>query len=286
MATVPQAPAIKCALEIGKKSIAGSRPDNQDSLAHFASPFGHVFLLADGMGGYGGGSLASNLATSRLPEFLSAVPSSTAPQSALLDAIDNVNRAIVEESRAGGEAVEGMGSTLAALLVRDTLDGLLAIGAHIGDTRIYFLRGEKLFRLTTDHTLVQQLVQSGALTPDQAIDHPQASVLTRALGRGGPLSVDLTSWILLQPGDIFLLCSDGLSGFANQASIRKVLLQHDPPEAIADQLVELALAEESDDNISVLFLRVTAIPAPPADSPQNTRIDNHERPDSRSRANR
>lgn len=263
MATIPQAPAIKCALEVGQKSIAGSRPDNQDSLAHFDSPFGHVFLLADGMGGYGGGSLASSLITSRLPAFLSAIPPSTTPQSALLDAIGNVNRTILEESRAGGEAVEGMGSTLAALLVRDTPDGLLAIGAHIGDTRIYFMRSEKLFRLTRDHTLVEQLVQSGALTPDQAIDHPHASVLTRALGRDGPLSVDLTSWILLQPGDVFLLCSDGLSGFANQASIRTVLLREDPPEAIANQLIELALSEESNDNITVLFLRVLAMPSPP-----------------------
>ena len=267
MATLPQAPTVKCGLQVGEKSIAGSRPDNQDSLAHFDSPFGHVFLLADGMGGYGGGSLASSLATSRLPEFLSEVPSSTAPQSALLEAIENVNRTILEESRAGGEAVEGMGSTLAALLVRDTPDGLLAIGAHIGDTRIYFLRGEKLFRLTRDHTLVEQLVQSGALTPDQAIDHPQASILTRALGRGGPLSVDLTSWILLQPGDVILLCSDGLSGFANQASIRKVLLRDDSPEEIADQLIELALKEESTDNVSVLFLRVVAVPFPPAPGP-------------------
>ena len=88
-----------------------------------------------------------------------------------------------------------------------------------------------------------------------------------ALGRGGPLSVDLTSWILLQPGDIFLLCSDGLSGFANQALIRRVLLLDDRPDEIANQLIELALSEESNDNISVLFLRVVAVPSPPAVGP-------------------
>src|SRR5450432_3701161 len=143
MLSLPQTQPIKCALRIGWKSVAGSRPDNQDRVTHFDSPFGHVFLLEDGMGGYRGGSIASSLAISKLPEFLNALPSSSPPQSALVSAIEDVNRSILEESRAGGEAFEGMGSTLAALLVRDTPDGSLAIGAHVGDSRIYFLREQE-----------------------------------------------------------------------------------------------------------------------------------------------
>jgi PPM family protein phosphatase len=154
--------------------------------------------------------------------------------------------------------------TVAALLVRDTPDGLLAIGAHVGDSRIYFLRGQQLFPLTQDHTVVQQLVESGVLTPEQAADHPGSGVLTRVLGRAGTLSVDLTSWILLQPGDAFLLCSDGLSGYASEAAIREVLLKEDPPEVITDQLIDLALREQSRDNISVIVLHVVAVPWPPS----------------------
>jgi protein phosphatase len=149
-----------------------------------------------------------------------------------------------------------MGSTLAALLVRQTADGPIAIGAHVGDSRIYFQRGDRLFRLTRDHTVVQQLLDLGSLTPLQAADHPQASVLTRALGRQEMLVVDLTQWLLLKPGDMLLLCSDGLSGFVQDAAIGDVLSRMSAPEQIADDLVDLALREHSSDNVSVLLVRV------------------------------
>ncbi|MBV8905690.1 MAG: serine/threonine-protein phosphatase, partial [Acidobacteriia bacterium] len=173
--------AINHFLEIGSESVAGVRPDNQDRIAHFDSPFGHVFLVADGMGGHLGGGIAASLAISRLPQILGAIPASETPQTALTAAIQDLNRVIVEEGRAGG--VEGMGTTVAAVLVRDTPDGALAIGAHVGDSRIYFFRDTRLFCLTRDHTIVERLVESGVLTPEQAFDHPQAGVLTRALGR-------------------------------------------------------------------------------------------------------
>jgi PPM family protein phosphatase len=247
-----------CFLQIGSESTAGARPDNQDRLTHFDSPFGYVFLLADGMGGYRGGEIASSIAISRLPEILRALPPGLPPQSALTEAIQHLNRVILDEGRAGDEALEGMGSTLAAVLVRETPDGPLAIGAHVGDSRIYFLRSRQLFCLTRDHTIVERLLESGALTPEQAADHPQAGVLTRALGKLETLPIDLTSWRLLKPGDIVLLCSDGLSGYAPEDAIREVLLQDGAPDVIAHQLVDLALQERSQDNISVLMFRVAA----------------------------
>jgi serine/threonine protein phosphatase PrpC len=252
-------------LEIGSESIAGVRPDNQDRVAHFDSPFGHVFLIADGMGGYGGGGIASGLAISHLPEILWSVPTPATPQAALTSAIQDLNRIILDEGTAGGEAVEGMGTTLAIVLVRDTPDGALAIGAHVGDSRIYFLRGTQLFCLTKDHTLIERLLESGALTPEQAADHPQAGVLTRAVGRERVLPVDLTGWRLLKPGDMFLLCSDGLSGYASEDAIRQTLLCGDAPNGIASRLVDLALDEGSQDNISVLVFRVAG--PPPFDAP-------------------
>jgi serine/threonine protein phosphatase PrpC len=245
-----------CYLQIGAESIAGARPENEDRLTHFDSPFGYVFLLADGMGGHRGGEVASYIATSRFPEILDALPATLAPQAALTQAIQILNREILDEGRAGGAEVEGMGSTLAAVLVRDTPDGSLAIGAHVGDSRIYFLRGPQLFCLTRDHTMVERLIESGALTPEQAFDHPQASVLTRALGKLEKLQIDLTPWKLLKPGDVFLLCSDGLSGYATEDAIRQILLQEDPPDVTARHLIDLALEEHSKDNISVLMFRV------------------------------
>lgn len=250
-------PATRHLLQIGSASIAGMRKENQDRVAGFDSPFGQVFLLADGMGGYRGGAVASRLATSRLPELICSFPADTMPETALVESIRELNLVMLAESRSGAGDGQGMGSTLVALLVRHTPDGSLAIGAHVGDSRMYFLRGSRMFCLTRDHTVVQQLVESGALTPEQAEDHPQASVLTRALGRGETLSVDLTSWMLLQPRDTFLLCSDGLSGYADDMAIQQILSDPDLPDVVARRLIDLALREQSRDNISALIVRVS-----------------------------
>jgi protein phosphatase len=244
-------------LEIGSESVTGARSENQDRLTHFESPFGHVFVVADGMGGHRGGAVASSLAISRLPEILRSLPANLAPQGALADAIWILNRTIREEARNGGDSLSGMGSTLAVVLVRETPDGSLAIGAHVGDSRIYYLRGAQLFRLTRDHTVVEQLIAGGALTSEQGIDHPQAGMLTRALGQVDGVEADLTSWTLLRPGDVFMLCSDGLWGYVAENEIREILLaQTESPNAIACRLVERALAKESRDNVSVLIFRV------------------------------
>jgi serine/threonine protein phosphatase PrpC len=246
---------MTCSLHVGSVSAAGVRTENQDRVTHFDSPFGQVFILADGMGGYSGGATAAAIATSPLPEIMRSLPASMAPQDALVESIGLLNRVIHERARADGDGSKGMGSTLAVLLVRHTDDGSLAIGAHVGDSRIYFMRGGRLFCLTQDHTVVQRMVDDGVLTPQQAFDHPQAHVLTRALGHAAAVAVDLTSWTLLEPGDLFLLCSDGLSGYAADDDIRRTLAHEEPPEAVARRLLDLALREQSQDNISALVVR-------------------------------
>ncbi len=252
-----------CVLHVGSWSTNGVREENQDRLDSFESPLGQVFVLADGMGGYKGGALAAGIATSTLPQLLRGLPESTPAPEALVQAIEQLNHAILEKS-VNGSDVEGMGSTLVVLLVRHTPDGSLAIGAHVGDSRIYFLRRERLFCLTRDHTMVRDLLDSGALTPEQAVDHPQASVLTRALGRNGPVAVDLTEWMQVQADDVFLLCSDGLSAYAEAEDIRATLAQPESPQVIAEMLVRLALREHSEDNISALVVRAEATAADPA----------------------
>jgi protein phosphatase len=149
-----------------------------------------------------------------------------------------------------------MGSTIVALLVYQTPDGLLAIGAHVGDSRLYFAREDRIFRLTEDHTIVQQLLKNHTLTEKQALDHPQAGVLARALGQKETVDVDLTSWMLLRPGDTFLLCSDGLSGYLDDSEIRRILVQREASATIALTLLDLAFGEGSDDNVSALVVRV------------------------------
>jgi serine/threonine protein phosphatase PrpC len=126
----------------------------------------------------------------------------------------------------------------------------------VGDSRIYFLRGERLFCLTRDHTLVQDLVESGALTEEQASDHPRAHVLTRALGHGEPLSVDVSSWMLLTGEDVLLLCSDGLSAYVSDEAIREALVTRAPAGELAHGLVQAALEQGSTDNISAAVVRI------------------------------
>ena len=244
-------------IEIGEESAAGAREENQDRLAHFQSPFGFVAMVADGMGGHQGGSVASSLAVARLPEILQQIPETQAPDQALVQAIEELNREIHAHGEAGS-VQEGMGSTLAAVLVRENQAGPLAVTAHVGDSRVYFLRGERLFCLTRDHTLVQDLVESGALTAAQASDHPRAHVLTRALGHGEPLSVDVSSWMLLMDGDVFLLCSDGLSAYVSDEAIREELIAPAPAGELARRLVQAALENGSTDNISAAVVRIGA----------------------------
>jgi serine/threonine protein phosphatase PrpC len=242
-------------LEFALESATGKRADNQDRVLQLESKFGSVFILADGMGGHEGGAVASSLATSKCKEAMRSLPESLAPDAALVTAIQEANRVIFDESRNGDKNLRRMGSTIVALLVSETPDGLLAIGAHVGDSRLYFAREDRIFRLTEDHTMVQELVKNSTLTEQQAQDHPQAGVLSRALGHSEAVDVDLTSWMLLQPGDTFLLCSDGLSGYVNDDVLREALQQRDASAMIARSLLDLAFREGSDDNVSVLVVR-------------------------------
>ena len=243
-------------LEFALESAAGQRADNQDNVLQFESPFGSVFIVADGMGGYQGGALASKLAISRCEEVLMSLPESTAPDTALTEAIRAANHVVFTESRHGDKSLRKMGSTIVALLISETEDGLLAIGAHVGDSRLYFVRDDRLYRLTEDHTMIQQLIKNNTITEEQAEDHPQASVLTRALGHQAEIEVDLTSWMLLRPGDTFLLCSDGLSGYVDDEAIRAILTQREASGTLSRVLLDLAFSCGSDDNVSVMVARV------------------------------
>lgn len=247
-------------LEIGLRSVAGPRPENQDRVGHFESPFGHVFVVADGMGGHRDGARAATLVVSSLPEVLGALPESLTAEAALVESIQRLNEIVHDQGRSG-ESDSAMGSTVAVLLVKETSDGCLAIGAHVGDSRIYFQRHERLFCITRDDTVVQEMVDAGELTPDEASVHPRAGVLTAALGQAPVVEATLTPWRLLEKGDRLLLCSDGISGYLPDGAIGQALAGAGCAQEAVDRLIERALAEQSADNLSAVVVVVGAAKA-------------------------
>lgn len=250
------APQKMLAIGVGAVSETGQREQNQDRMTGFNSPFGAVYLVADGMGGHKGGAEASRMVAESFSRHLMASPASSPPQDALTLAVRLANLEVLEKGRSGNPEFEGMGSTVVIALVQETSNGMELITAHVGDSRIYLRRDDKLTLLTKDHTQVQWLIDSNALDEAGARNHPDASVLTRAMGHSTDLQVDITGPIPLLEGDIILLCSDGLSGFANGEDIDRTVAQNPDPTKCANKLVQLALASGSNDNITVQILRI------------------------------
>jgi PPM family protein phosphatase len=226
-------------LRIGASTHVGRvREGNEDS--YMADE--PLIAVADGMGGHQGGEVASKLALDTLRKATDGV--------ALEQAVQDANRAVFE--RAGRDpALAGMGTTLTAFLV----DGDTLRLAHVGDSRAYLLRDGELQRITTDHTVVEGLVEKGELTPHEASIHPQRSILTRAIGVDGEVQVDQAS-IQPGPGDRLLLCSDGLTGMIEEDDIQRILEGHEDPQAAADALVEAANEAGGQDNITAVIIDV------------------------------
>ena len=245
-------------LEIGLESQAGLRTDNQDRIGHGETPFGHVFFVADGLGGHADGAAAAALVQTSLSEIMQRLPLELPSRAALSETIAELNDRMTASNSDTACPTRTMGSTLAMLLVTETTGGMLAIGAHVGDSRIYFMRGPRLFLLTRDHTVVQSLVDSGILSPAAAREHPQAGVLTRALGQSPTVQPDFTAWTQLEPDDRLLLCSDGVSAHLADAAIQEIVASDAAPGRQARELVQAALAAGSADNVSAVVIRVSA----------------------------
>ncbi len=219
------------------------RKNNQDS--GYAGP--NFLLIADGMGGHAGGDVASAITVSQLE------PLDHPDQGA--DAMENLRSSILTANERITNAVAvqhelaGMGTTVTALL----RSGRQLALAHIGDSRAYLLRGGILTQITSDHTFVQMLVDEGRITPEEAETHPQRSVVMRVLGDVGQAPELDLSIREARPGDRWMLCSDGLTGFADIDEISTRLEQIDDPGACADALIDLALGGGGGDNVTVLI---------------------------------
>jgi protein phosphatase len=227
------------------------RSNNQDQLLVAAG----LYAVADGMGGHAAGEVASATAIRALQAAFEASDQHSAES--LESAAKAANRAVWEQARTN-RGMLGMGTTLVALAVverGDATNGLAV--AHIGDSRLYLYRDQALGQLTVDHSLVQELVDDGQITPAQAAIHPQRHVLTRALGVEPVVDVDVIH-ITPMLGDRYILCSDGLPREASDDQIAAVLGRFADPSEAAQELVTLAKSRGGSDNITVVVVDVLA----------------------------
>ena len=248
--------AYKAVTDVGKK-----RKGNEDSL--FVNPEQNLFVVADGMGGHAAGEVASKVAVESINEFVCLTGGDeeiTWPfgldenisydGNRLKTAVRYANRRVLEAMKEKTE-YEGMATTVAGVLV----DGETANVAHVGDSRVYLYRGGLLTQLTNDHSWVNEQLQSGIISADQARSHPLRNVVTRALGGKPDLQVDMQSQ-KMEFGDMLLLCSDGLTTMVADDDIAKSLAASGTDvERAAQGLVDEANARGGEDNITVLLIQ-------------------------------
>ena len=231
----------------GVTDVGRVRDGNEDGFIDQADRLGLV-AVADGMGGHRAGEVASATA-------LEALRASVANGQSLRDAIEGANDAVLEKSESDLE-LHGMGTTLTAGMLGS--DGYLVVG-HVGDSRAYLARDGALTQITTDHSLVEEMVRDGVLTPEQAEVHPQRSTITRALGIDPRVDVDEYP-IELQPGDRILFCSDGLTTMVRPDEIAGILSREPDPKRAAQLLVDAANAAGGEDNITAVIIEAVEVP--------------------------
>ncbi len=235
-------------LSVASSHIGRVRASNQDS--GYAGT--HLFLVADGMGGHAGGDVASSLATQTV----------TAIADERFETIDIARERLVDAvTTSAGELVAavrehpdltGMGTTVSALLRHNNQ----VVIAHIGDSRVYRFRDGVLEQITTDHTFVQKLVETGRITAEEALVHPRRNVLMRVLGDfEGSVEID-SAIVDTEPGDRWLLCSDGLCGFVPEQAIAAVLASEPDAAKAAERLIALTLERGAPDNVTVVIAGV------------------------------
>lgn len=238
------------------------RKNNEDSLLVGDGRDETLFAVADGIGGFEAGEVASSIAVDALKEL--------EPGESFDAAIREANRRILAAGR-GDEKLSGMGTTVVAVRFAGTEEDPVAEVAHVGDSRAYLLRGGELRPLTEDHSLVAELVRSGDLTRAQAAEHPQKNLITRALGAEEDVDVD-TMVLPVEAGDRLLLCSDGLTDMVSEARISGLLSDSpEDPEGTVRSLVTAALEAGGTDNVTVVVVDVKQQQRPDARRRSGTR---------------
>lgn len=242
---------LRAADSIWKTDTGRARADNEDSA--YARP--PLYVVADGMGGAQAGEVASALA---VEAFRGGLGSEGTPEQRLTERVQAANRQIYETAHARLET-EGMGTTLTAVYLDESE---LAV-AHVGDSRAYIFRDGELMRLTHDHSLVEELIRRGKLTPEQAAAHPQRSIITRALGIEPEVEVDTWTY-RMHAGDVVLLCSDGLTSMIGEPQIAAVLASEPDLDRAGERLIAEANEAGGRDNITVVLFRLEDVGDRPA----------------------
>lgn len=249
---------IRPGIQLASVSDIGcQRENNEDNYAYWEPSSdeefkrkGRLAIVADGMGGYEGGQEASRLAVETIEEVY-ANGAEGDPQSWLLAGFQSAHQRIQAEASLR-PMLEGMGTTCTAVAL---LDHLLYF-AHLGDSRLYLLRGDSITRLTRDHSYVSRLVENGLIRADEAESHPQRHILTAALGAGMTITPDSPEHpIELQDGDALVLCTDGFWGLLKEAEIVQAVAEREADDA-CKYLVETAKERGGPDNITVQLVRI------------------------------
>ena len=233
-----------------------ARSNNEDSVATDEGVA--LAVLADGMGGYNAGEVASNMATSFIRTELgrwlreaSSQASDAEVRRAMDICVDNANRAIYNAANSNPQYA-GMGTTLVVAVFRE----LRLLVGHVGDSRAYRLRGGRLQQITRDHSLLQEQIDAGLITPEQAAFSANKNLVTRAVGVEDTVLLE-THLHEVQPGDLYLMCSDGLSDMLDDASIAQVLQMHESLASAGAALIEAANDAGGKDNISLILARAS-----------------------------
>lgn len=240
---------VKAAARTSKGRV---RTGNEDSFG--LRPEHGIYVVCDGMGGAAGGEIASRMAVDAVLEQMTAKPSAETPRERLHTAIMEANRRVLQ--RAEQEpSLYGMGTTLVALLLGVAPECHTALVAHAGDSRCYLLRGGKLHRVTQDHSLVDEQIRIGAMTEEEAERSPLRSVITRAIGTQPSVTEDVVE-IETETGDVFLLCSDGLTREVDEDGIARILNAGSDAERAAEALIDAANEAGGRDNVTCLIVRL------------------------------
>ncbi|HET9198958.1 MAG TPA: Stp1/IreP family PP2C-type Ser/Thr phosphatase [Solirubrobacterales bacterium] len=249
--------SLRIAEEAVRSDTGRQRNANEDSF--LTRP--PLFVVADGMGGAQAGEVASKAA---VESFAAELPATPPPERVLEETIEGANRTIHELARKD-PGLAGMGTTTTAAIV-DLEAETVAIG-HVGDSRAYRFRAGRLEQLTRDHSLVEEMRRKGQITDAQAEDHPQRSIITRALGPEPEVQVDVQT-VPAQDGDVFLICSDGLTTMLDDEAIGRILARATSLDAAVRALVDEANRAGGRDNITVVAFRVEDTAAPAAGNPR------------------
>ena len=248
--------ALRIAEKASLTNVGRQRQSNEDSYLE-RDP---LFAVADGMGGARAGEVASRMAV----EAFDSATKDASPEETLRSVAQEANRRIYERAQGDTEHA-GMGTTLTAAMVTGRE---VAVG-HVGDSRLYRLRDGKLERLTEDHSLVEELMRQGRLTPEEAESHPQRSIITRALGPEPEVDVE-TFTDSARDGDVYLICSDGLSGMVSEEDMTAILEGSRSLDGAASQLVDAANEAGGKDNITVVLFRLESDGEPEPEPPPDT----------------